>query len=66
MNKFIHVEYDPEYSGGNYNKVGQFAHIPAESQDIEATFEKQTGLSRNCIIFYTLDEEYDENGNYIQ
>lgn len=66
MKAFIRVEYDPEYCGGNYTKVGKFVNVPSEAaHDIESAFEKQTGLPRDCIVFYTTDEYFDENGDYI-
>jgi hypothetical protein len=59
---FIQVEYDPEFAGGNYSKVGQFAYIPANEKDIETAFEKQTGYPKSCIIHYCPDELYTEKG----
>lgn len=62
---FIRVEFDPDYSGGNYSKVGQFAYIPTDAKDVEKTFEKQTGYSRSCIIHYSPDELYTEKGEFL-
>jgi hypothetical protein len=59
---FIRVEYDQEFSGGNYSKVGQFALVPATEKNIPAAFSKQTGLPETCIIHYSTDELYDEDG----
>ena len=61
---FIQVEYDPEYSGGNYSKVGQFAYIPADVKDVEKAFEEQTGYPRSCMIHYSPDELYTEDGEF--
>ncbi len=63
----IQVEFDLEFFGGNYNKVGQFAYIPLDeigtAPDAVATvFEKQTGHSRQHIVHYCPDETYDQEG----
>lgn len=63
----IRVEYDLDFRGGDYNKVGQFAYIPVDDighapDAVEAAFEKLTGHSRIHIIHYTPDETFDENG----
>jgi hypothetical protein len=62
--KFVRVEYDPDYYGGNYTGVGSFALIPLADLElgIEEAFEKQTKLNRQHIIHYSLDEVVDENG----
>lgn len=59
---YIRVEFDPEFAGGNYNKVGQFTYIPATERDIGAAFEKQEELPTSCIIHYSLDEWYTKEG----
>jgi len=66
----IKVEFDLNYSGGEYNGVGDTVLIPFENIawdenecNVEAAFEKQTGHSRIHIIYYTLDEIYDANWN---
>ena len=62
---FTRFEYDMEYSGGDYNKVGNFAYVPCKEigNDPEKTFEEYTGISRIHIIHYTLDEVYVGDGN---
>ncbi len=59
----IRVEYDPEYSGGNYSGVGQFAYLPVKMLDaiqgetferkVEIVFEKTTGYFKENIIHYS-------------
>ncbi len=76
--KCVQVEFDPEYFGGNYAKVGDFVHIPLalideikeskglnDDQAIQAAFEKVTGLNRPNIIHYSFNEDelVDQEGN---
>lgn len=59
----IRVEYDPEYEGGNYSGVGQFAYIPVKMLEatqgetfeskVEIAFEKITGYFKKNIIHYS-------------
>lgn len=63
---FIQVEYDPDFAGGNYDKVGQLAYIPVTEKDIEIAFEKQTGYPRTCIVHYCPDELYTEDGEFYE
>jgi hypothetical protein len=67
-NRFIEVEYDLEYSGGNYSDVGDFAMIPVELVDklgVEAAFEKHTGHDRVHIIHYCPDDRYNASGELV-
>jgi hypothetical protein len=58
---FIRVEYDPNYTGGDYDKVGNFTYVPADSKDVEVAFEEITGYKRMHIIRYSPDELYGED-----
>ena len=61
----VRVEYDLDFFGGDYDKVGKFAYIPistTSSCTIEEAFEKQTGINRQHIIHYSTDELYDPAG----
>jgi hypothetical protein len=62
----IRFEYDLDYAGGNYSKVGDFAYVPAElclRLGDEEAFEQHTGIDRIHIASYCPDELYDEDGN---
>lgn len=62
--KYIEVEYDKEYYGGDYNGVGDFILVPYK-KNIEREFEKLTGLNRKHIIHYSCDELYNKDGELI-
>jgi len=67
--KFVKVEYDLNYAGGNYSSVGEFAYIPLElSKHIgtERAFEQTTGYDAVHIVHCSEDELYDMNGNLIE
>ena len=71
MEKFIRVEYDREYCGGDYEGNGEFVFIPcsllqAGTDMVERAFEKKTGLSAMRIVHYSPDDEYDAEGNLIE
>lgn len=68
----IKVEFDLNYSGGEYSGVGATVLIPVSNLaldekdwNVEAAFEKQTGYSRIHIIHYTLDDIFDEKGEWM-
>jgi hypothetical protein len=66
----IRVEYDPEYSGGDYSGVGEFAYIPVKMLDViqnenfkrkvEIVFEKTTGYFKDNIIHYSNEEFFPD------
>lgn len=63
----VQVEYDPEFFGGSYSSVGNTVAIPLNLVDlaggsVETAFEAFTGLSSQNIVFYTLDEVVDAEG----
>lgn len=64
------VEYDETFFGGNYAGTGQFAYVPfslmSEEVEPEDAFERHTGISRQHIIHYSLDDSYDAQGNSIE
>ena len=61
------VEYDSNYYGGDYDKVGKFVYIPMDLIDVygspERAFEKVTGKDSVHIVNFTIDEIYDSEGN---
>lgn len=59
---FIQVEYDPNYTGGEYADVGQFVLVPSGVKSVERAFEKKTGLNRCHIVHYCVDEHYNRLG----
>lgn len=69
----VKVEYDLQFTGGEYAGVGQMAYIPlsviGEAEDMDGderlkwAFEKVTGHNPVHIIHYTYDEIYDAEGN---
>ncbi len=72
--RYAQVEWDPNFHGGDYDDVGNFAYLELErpyvdsrglfavdrltDDNIEERFEKLTGASRDNIIHYSLDEAY--------
>lgn len=63
----VQVEYDPEFFGGNYSSVGSTIAVPLNLVDlaggsVESAFEVFTGLSSRHIVYYTLDEVVDPEG----
>ena len=56
------VEYDPNYFGGDYNKVGEFVIVSADDpDDVEKAFEKATGLPAANIVYFGDYEEDEED-----
>jgi len=67
--KHYQFEYSLDYSGGDYDGVGDFAYVPVELADKigeEEAFEKVTGINPIHIIFYTTDEVYDADGDLME
>jgi hypothetical protein len=70
--KCVRVEYDLNYRGGDYDKVGTFAYIPLDAIDrlpgnspgkkLKTAFTVLVGDPRH-IVHYTFDEVYDQDGN---
>jgi hypothetical protein len=58
MKKFI-VEYDMQYSGGNYDDVGEFVVVEAQKEsDVKREFRKQMRIDPVHIVsFKELDED---------
>ena len=70
VEKYIQVEYDEDYWGGDYDDVGKFVLIPlsechARSNCVEKAFVAITGLDCRHIVHYCIDEMYDKDGNSI-
>jgi len=65
--KFIQVEYDENYFGGEYDKVGKFLLVPEEHRDrICNYFTEKTGLDSIHIVHWSPDELVNENGDPIE
>ena len=65
---FVKVEYDPNYSGGDYHKTGYFVLLPVplcEALNVRKAFKKVTGLDSRRIVNYCPDELYDIDGNLV-
>lgn len=74
----VRVEYDPLYTGGDYQGVGKVVFIPLslieelakqdpDSDDgVELAFTKITGMDCMHIVSYTLDEHYNQNGERVE
>lgn len=70
IDAYIKVEYDPEFSGGNYDGIGRFEMIPlgevGDTEDaVESAFERRTGLPRTCVVHWCSDELVDAGGEYV-
>ena len=70
----VRVEYDLDYAGGDYDKVGEFALIPLDAinavpgtltddERLKAAFRIITGYDPIDVVHYTFDEVYDQQGN---
>lgn len=58
------VEYDLNYTGGNYSGVGQLITILSPTKGhISSLFQKQTGIDPIHIIHYQVADNVDEE-NY--
>lgn len=75
IEKCARVEFDSNYSGGDYSGVGSFVHIPLriidqyegdEGEQLKAAFNSFTNLNPVHIIHYSLDELYDLEGDLIE
>lgn len=74
----IRVEYDPQYTGGDYEGSGQYAYVPTsliaemakqnpDSEDgVALAFTKLTKLDSTHIVRYTLDEHFNQDGEPIE
>jgi len=65
------VEYDLDFTGGDYSDVGNFAFVPLSvvdrhAGDVEAAFKAHTGIDPIHIVNHNLDEVYDENGRILE
>jgi hypothetical protein len=63
----IKVEYDKNFSGGDYSGVGQMMYLPvdfieAADGDVGCAFEKVTKIDCRHIVYFNLDEIYDIHG----
>jgi len=68
----IRVEYDLNYQGGDYDKVGNFAYIPLDNIDRQSgkDFDKKLKTAFAVlvgdpihIVHFTFDQVYDQDGN---
>lgn len=61
----VRVEYDTEFTGGEYDGVGAFAYLPlarVATVGVEAAFAEATRLDPVHMVHHTLDELYDASG----
>jgi hypothetical protein len=66
---FIRVEWDRNYSGGDYNGVGEFAFLPEDGlteDNLKQRFQEQTNFAPCRIIHYSFDETYDADGDLLE
>lgn len=65
---YVRVEFDLDYSGGNYAGVGQQVYVPIRLVEdclgnVEQAFAEYTGFKAQHVIHYNLDELFDAQGN---
>jgi hypothetical protein len=63
--QYFRVEYDLNYTGGDYDKVGKFTHLPTdelENLTVQELFKRETGVNPIHIVSYNVDELYDVDG----
>jgi hypothetical protein len=66
---FFKVEYDQDYTGGNYSGVGDFAMVPvglAILVGVNQAFKEITGEDPIHIVHFNTDEWYDEDGKLLE
>lgn len=60
------IEYDLNYTGGEYTKFGKYAYVPAELvfalNGVHQAFEKHTGIDAIHIVHWSSDELFTEDG----
>lgn len=60
----VKVEYDVNFTGGNYSGVGEFVYVPEDVLgSIESAFTAMTGLDGCHIIHRTSDEKFTIEGD---
>ncbi len=67
--RFVRVEYDARYAGGDYDGVGEYAYIPVEDADkysVPVAFYRRTGLSPTCLIHWSDDQLYYADGTPVE
>lgn len=65
----VRFEYDPEFTGGEYEGTGRFAlvrYARVQESGPEAAFTEATGLDAVHVVHYTLDELYDASGEPVE
>lgn len=74
---FVRVRFDPLYTGGVYQGLGQFAYLPlalvqAMAQEdleddvgVELAFSKTTQLDAMHIVDYSLSELFNQHGEAV-
>jgi hypothetical protein len=64
------VEFDRQYTGGDYSGCGDTVLLPSEcaksEKKLHKAFEKKTGLSAIHIVSYCPDELFDEHGEQLE
>ena len=67
--RYLLMEYDLQFVGGNYGGVGQFALVPVARVDAvgaHQAFQEETQIDPCHIIHWSADEVYDEHGNLLE
>lgn len=67
--KFLRIEYDLSYWGGQYDGVGKFAYVPlalCKRHGTEDAFRRYMGHDPVHIVHYSPDEIYDGEGNILK
>ena len=67
--RYLLMEYDLQFVGGNYGGVGQFALVPVARVDAVGApqaFQEETQIDPCHIIHWSADEVYDEYGNLLE
>lgn len=61
------VNYDPDYTGGDYHGTGLFAYVPFallnQGMTPEEAFTHATGVAAVHVVHYSLDESFDAAGD---
>lgn len=73
-NKCFPVEWDYQYTGGNYSSAGNITYVPFtlldnkgdEDEQVGRALMEYEGVDPIHIIHYTFDEVYDAEGNAIE
>jgi len=65
---FLKVEFDRNYSGGDFSGVGEFVLLPVVAVDVAGlhrVFHQVTNLNPNKIVHYSPDDLYNATGELV-